>query len=156
MATIGGSHGRYGDALRIGQFRALFCAVSLSITGTSVTAVALTVLVYQRTSSPFLSSLTFALGFLPYLIGGVFLSALVDRIAPSLLLTGCDLGCAVLVAAMAWPEHPFPRCWSSSPRSVPSPVFRAVAVGPWYAAWYPTWPTSPLVRCSGSLPRSPR
>ncbi len=107
MTTIR-SHGRYGDALRSAEFRALLGAVSLSITGTSVTAVALTVLVYQRTSSPFLSALTFALGFLPYVLGGAFLSALVDRVAPRRLLVSCDLGCAVLVTAMVWPGLPTP------------------------------------------------
>jgi len=108
MVDIDGSRGRYRDALRIAEFRAVFGALSLSIAGTSVTAVALTVLIYQRTSSPFLSSLTFALGFLPYLIGGTLLSAVVDRIPGRKLLTGCALGSAVLVTAMAWPAAPIP------------------------------------------------
>ncbi|HEY3922216.1 MAG TPA: hypothetical protein VGL76_08895, partial [Gaiellaceae bacterium] len=60
----------YGDALRSRQFRALFIGQAVSITGTSVAAVALTILVYRKTGSPFLSSLTFALGFLPFLLSG--------------------------------------------------------------------------------------
>ncbi len=108
MAVIEQERARYRDALRVGEFRALFLALCLSTTGVSVTAVALTVVVYQRTSSPFLSSLTFALGFLPYLLGGTVLSALVDRVPARRLLTGCSLGSAVLVTAMAWPATPVP------------------------------------------------
>jgi MFS family permease len=106
MAGIEQARARYRDALRVGEFRALFLALCLSTTGVSVTAVALTVVVYQRTSSPFLSSLTFALGFLPYLVGGTVLSALVDRVPARRLLTGCSLGSAALVTAMAWPGTP--------------------------------------------------
>ncbi len=108
MALTEQPRARYRDALRVGEFRALFLALCLSTTGASVTAVALTVVVYQRTSSPFLSSLTFALGFLPYLVGGTVLSALVDRVAARRLLTGCSLGSAALVTAMAWPATPVP------------------------------------------------
>lgn len=108
MAVVQAARGRYREAFGVAEFRALFFSLCLSITGTSVTAVALTVVVYQRTSSPFLSSLTFALGFLPYLVGGTVLSALVDRIPARRLLTGCALGSAVLVTAMAWPGAPVP------------------------------------------------
>ena len=43
-----------------------------------IAAVALTVLVYERTHSPFLASLTFALGFLPALYV-LFVRRLVDE-----------------------------------------------------------------------------
>jgi len=97
---------RYRDALRIREFRALFFAYAISVTGTVVSAVALTVLVYQRTGSPFLSSLTFALGFVPYLVSGLLLSSLVDRLPIRRLLVSCDLTCAVLVLVMAIPAVP--------------------------------------------------
>ena len=71
---------RFGDALASAEFRALFAAFAISLTGSVVSAVALTVLVYQRTNSSLLASLTFALGFLPYLVSGALLSAVVDRI----------------------------------------------------------------------------
>jgi MFS family permease len=99
---------RYRAALAFPEFRALFAAYSISILGSVVSAVALTVLVYERTRSPFLSSLTFALGFLPYVVSGLLLSAVVDRLPPRLLLTGSDLTCALLVAGMAWPRTPIP------------------------------------------------
>ena len=108
MAVVEETRGRYRAALAVGEFRTLFLALCLSTTGASVTAVALTVVVYQRTSSPFLSSLTFGLGFLPYLLGGTVLSALVDRFPARRLLAGCSLGSAALVTVMAWPATPVP------------------------------------------------
>jgi MFS family permease len=99
---------RYRDALVVPEFRALFAAYSISTLGSVMSAVALTVLVYERTRSPFLSSLTFALGFLPYIVSGLFASAVVDRVPPRKLLNVCDGGCALLVAAMAWPGAPIP------------------------------------------------
>jgi MFS family permease len=92
---------RYRDALVSTEFRALLTASTISVTGSVVAAVALTVLVYERTQSPFLASLTFALGFLPYVVSGTLLSSLVDRLPPRRLLAGSDLACAALVAPMA-------------------------------------------------------
>src|SRR6185312_15131926 len=77
------------------------------IAGSTVAAVALTVLVYERTASPLLSSLTFALGFLPYALGGL-VSALADRIPARRLVVGCNLGSAAAATAMAWPGAPIP------------------------------------------------
>jgi MFS family permease len=99
---------RYRDALASVEFRALLGASAISVTGSVVAAVALTVLVYERTHSPFLSSLTFALGFLPYVVSGVLLSSLVDRLPPRRLLAGSDLACAALVAPMALAGTPIP------------------------------------------------
>jgi MFS family permease len=96
----------YGDALRSRQFRALFSAQTISIAGASVATVALTVLVFRRTGSPFLSSLTFALGFLPFLLAGTLLSALVDRVRPRRIVNGCDALSAVIAATMAIPGMP--------------------------------------------------
>ena len=99
---------RYRDALAVREFRALFIALTVSICGSVVSAVALTVIVYQRTGSPLLSSLTFALGFLPYLVGGTLLSAVIDRVPPRRLLVSLDIGCGALVAVMAWPGTAVP------------------------------------------------
>ena len=59
----------YRTALASRQVRALVAGQFVSVVGTSVAAVALTIVVYQRTASPLLSSLAFALGFVPYLVG---------------------------------------------------------------------------------------
>ncbi len=97
---------RYRDALASPEFRALFAAYTISMVGSVVAAVALTVLVYERTGSPFLSSLTFALAFAPFLVTGMFLSAIVDRVPIRRLLVVCDLGCAATVVPMAVPGMP--------------------------------------------------
>jgi predicted MFS family arabinose efflux permease len=96
----------YRDAFASREFRMLFSAQAVSVTGTSVAAVALTIVVYRRTGSSFLASLTFALGFAPYVLGGGLLSSVVDRVRPRRLVAGCNLLATVLAAAMAWPAMP--------------------------------------------------
>ena len=98
----------YGAALASREFRALFGASLVSVAGTSVASVALTILVYDRTSSPLLASLTFALGFLPYVLGGGLMSAVVDRVRPRRLVVACNAAASVLAAAMAWPSLSLP------------------------------------------------
>jgi MFS family permease len=98
----------YRQAVASRQFRALFASQLVSISGTSIAAVALTIVVYQRTASPLLASLTFALGFLPYLLGGGLLSSIIDRVRPRRLVASCDLVSALLAATMAWPGIPVP------------------------------------------------
>src|SRR5215207_7797640 len=99
---------RYRDALMVPEFRALFAAFSVSLLGTIVATVALTVLVYARTGSSALAALTFTLMFVPYLLAGVLLNALVDRQPPRRLMGMCDLSSAALNAVMALPAIPIP------------------------------------------------
>jgi MFS family permease len=97
----------YGEALSSREFRALFAGQTVSTTGTSVAAVALTILVYRRTGSPFLSALTFSLGFLPYVVG-VGISGLVDRVRPRNLVVACDFAAGLIAVLMAWRGAPLP------------------------------------------------
>ncbi len=98
----------YRDALASRELRALLAAQLVSVGGLSIAAVALTILVYRRTASPLLASLTFALSFLPYLLGAGLLSGLVDRVRPRGLVVACDSISALLMAAIAWPGLPLP------------------------------------------------
>ena len=100
--------GSYRAALRVGEFDAVAGTSMISILGDSAAYLAVTVLVYQRTGSSFLSALTFSIAFVPYLFGGVLLSALVDRFRPKSLLIGVDLIGALLVALAAIPAVPIP------------------------------------------------
>ena len=102
------SSGGYLDAFAVGEFRALFAAYTVSMLGDIVAAVALTVLVFQRTASPFLAGVTFTLAFVPYLFGGALLSSLVDRVPPRRLMISCDLLSAAVVALMALSSVPIP------------------------------------------------
>jgi hypothetical protein len=93
----------YGAALASPGFRALFAAAGLSITGNVVAGIVQTVLIYDRTRSPLLASLSFALGFLPFLVTGTLLSGLVDRAPPRRLLVSGYLIAAAVTALMALP-----------------------------------------------------
>jgi hypothetical protein len=93
----------YAAALASREFRAVFAAAGLSVTGNVVADIAQTVLIYDRTRSPILSSLSFALGFLPFLVTGTLLSSLVDRVPPRRLLVSGYVAAAALTAVMALP-----------------------------------------------------
>jgi len=104
--------GSYRAALRVGEFNAVAGTSLISILGDSAAYLAVTVLVYQRTGSSFLSALTFAVAFVPHLFGGVLLSALVDRFRPKSLLIGIDLIGAALVAVAAISPVPIPMLFA--------------------------------------------
>ena len=108
MRKAGRRDGTYSAAFAEPEFRVLFTAATVAITGSVVCAVALTVLVFERTRSPLLSALTFALGFVPYVFGGTLLSGIVDRVPPRRLLVCCYLGSAGLTAVMTIPRLPVP------------------------------------------------
>ncbi|GHA74174.1 MFS transporter [Streptomyces termitum] len=98
--------GGYLAVFRVREFRFVFAAHLCSLLGLVVSEIALTVLVYDLTRSPLLSSLTFALGFLPYLLGGTLLAGLADRYPPRRVLVVCDLVCAACVGLMVVPATP--------------------------------------------------
>ena len=90
------------------EFRAIFVANIVSMLGSVVAAVALTVLVYQQTRSPALAASVMALSFLPYLIGGALLGAAADRLPARRVLVACDLASAALIGCMVIPGVPLP------------------------------------------------
>ncbi len=98
----------YRDVLRVGEYRALFLAELWSFAGDQVAAVALAVLLYQRSGSPFLAALGYASAFLPWAIGGPILAVLADRHPTRRVLVSCDVARALLIAAAALPGMPLP------------------------------------------------
>jgi MFS family permease len=96
----------FRQVFAVREFRALFGTFLLSSAGDELARVALTVLVYARTESPLLAALTFAIGYLPWLLGGPLLSALADRFPRREVLIATDLTRAALVALMALPGVP--------------------------------------------------
>ncbi|CAM3393606.1 MFS transporter [Kibdelosporangium persicum] len=96
----------FRSVLAVGEFRAIWLAELLSQAGDQLARVALSVLVYQRTNSAALTGLTFALTYLPTMLGGLLLSGLGDRFPRRTVLVVSDLVRAVLVAAMAIPGVP--------------------------------------------------
>ena len=68
----------YREVFAIGEFRALWSAQVLSFAGDQFAQVAIAILVYGRTRSPFLTALAYALTYLPPIAGGPLLSGLAD------------------------------------------------------------------------------
>ena len=96
----------YRDVFAMREFRAVWLAELLSVAGDRLALVALTLLVYDRTGSPLLAAVTWAAGYLPWVIGGLFLASLADRRPRRSVMVTCDAVRAVLVAAMAIPHVP--------------------------------------------------
>ncbi|PRY51337.1 putative MFS family arabinose efflux permease [Geodermatophilus tzadiensis] len=98
----------FREVFAVREFRPLFGTYTLSTIGDELARVALTVLVYQRTESPLLAALTFAMSFLPWAVGGPLLSTVADRFPRHRVLIASDVARAVLVAGMAVPGTPLP------------------------------------------------
>jgi MFS family permease len=98
----------FREVFAVREFRPLFGSFLLSTIGDELARVALTVLVYQRTESPLLAAVTFAIGHLPWLLGGPLLSTLADRLPRHRVLIATDAARAVLVALLAIPGTPLP------------------------------------------------
>jgi MFS family permease len=78
------------------------------LAGDQIARVALSVLVYERTSSAALTGLTYALSYLPTVVGGPLLAGLADRKPRRAVMIWSDLVRAVLVLLMAVPAIPLP------------------------------------------------
>jgi MFS family permease len=91
----------YRQVFAVGEFRALFggqIAIGASMT---IQALAVSVLVYDRTASPLLAAAGFLAGSLPQAVGAVLLSSFSDRLAPRTALVATDLVRGVTALAIA-------------------------------------------------------
>jgi hypothetical protein len=91
----------FSQVFAVGEFRALWLAMLLSVGGDQLARIAMTVLVYVRTRSPLLTALTYAMTLLPWLVGGLGLSGLADRLPRRRVMIACDLARMALVLLMA-------------------------------------------------------
>jgi MFS family permease len=107
--TRDGERVTFRSVLGVREFRAMWTAELLSIAGDQLARVALSVVVFQWTASAFLTGLTYALTFVPALVGGILLSSLGDRYPRRDVMVVADLVRAVLVGFMAVPGVPL---WS--------------------------------------------
>jgi MFS family permease len=83
----------------------------LSYAGDQFAQVAIAILVYGRTHSPFLTALAYALTYLPPIAGGPLLSGLADLFPRRRVMIACDVLRAGTVGLMAIPGIPFaPLC----------------------------------------------
>ncbi len=96
----------YRDVLAVREYRHLFAANVLSLLGDQLSKIALSLLVFQRTGSPLLTAMTYAVSFLPWVLGGPVLSAYADRFPRRSVLLTCDLTRAALIGLLAIPGLP--------------------------------------------------
>ena len=96
----------FREVFAVREFRSLWAAALLSLIGDQIAIVALTWLVFDRTDSPLLSGATYAISFLPWILGGPLLSGLADRLPRRDVMVACDVVRAVLLCAMAVPGTP--------------------------------------------------
>jgi MFS family permease len=96
----------FREVMASGEFRAVFTAFGLSWFGDYLAKAAVTALVYERTQSVGLSAATFALSFLPWIVGGPLLSTLADRHRYRTVMIVCDLLRMSTIALVAVPGMP--------------------------------------------------
>lgn len=96
----------YREVFALAEFRRLWSAHAMSVVGDQLARVAITILVFDQTRSAGLTALTYALTYLPDLIGGAALAGLADRYPRRTVMVATDLARAGLVACMAIPGAP--------------------------------------------------
>ncbi|HEX6470051.1 MAG TPA: MFS transporter [Streptosporangiaceae bacterium] len=97
----------YREAFAIGEFRTLWLAQVLSYIGDQLTQVALAVFVFHRTGSPLLTAVTYALTYLPPIVGGPVLSGLADLFPRRGVMVVCDVLRAAIICLIAVAAMPF-------------------------------------------------
>ena len=96
----------YREVLAVGEYRALWIAQVASLLGDQAAKVALAILVLTRSDSPLLAALAYAVGYLPWIVGGPVLSPLADRLPRKQVMVACDAIRALAVGLMALPGMP--------------------------------------------------
>ncbi len=102
----GGRPATYREVFGVQEFRFLFLAHLLSLIGDELARVALAILVFDSTESPFLAAATFGISYAPWLIGGPFLAAMADRFPRRTILVLTDVARGLVVALLAIPGLP--------------------------------------------------
>ncbi|MFI7586784.1 MFS transporter [Spongisporangium articulatum] len=100
----------FADVFAVPEFRVVWVAQLLSLIGDQLAVVALTWLVYDRSGSSLFAAATFAIGFVPWLVGAPLLAGLADRFPRREVMVVCDLLRAGLVALMLLPVPLWVAC----------------------------------------------
>jgi len=96
----------YRAVFAIREFRTLWWAQAVSYIGDQIAQVAIAVLVYAKTGSPWLTALAYALTYLPPILGGPLLAGLTDSYPRRQVMITVDLVRGGLVELMALPSVP--------------------------------------------------
>jgi MFS family permease len=98
----------FREVFAVREYRTLFWADLASLVGDQVAAVAIAVLLYERSGSPLIAALGYATAYLPWVVGGPILAAFADRLPGRAVLVGCDVARAGLIACAVIPGLPLP------------------------------------------------
>jgi MFS family permease len=82
------------------DFSLWYLSRSISVAGTSASAVALPLLVYRTSQSASLTAAVVGLEAVPYLLFGLFAGAAADRLNRKVMMVAADLGCALMLATV--------------------------------------------------------
>jgi MFS family permease len=96
----------FGDLFSVREYRAIYTSTLVNWVGDYLAKAAVTVLVYQQSNSVLLSAAAFGVSFLPWIIGGTVLSALVERYPYRRVLITADLARMVPIALLLLPHLP--------------------------------------------------
>lgn len=96
----------YRAVFAVREFRMLWGAQALSYLGDQVAQVAIAVLVYAKTGSPWLTALAYTLTYLPPIVGGPLLAGIADIFPRRHVMITLDLVRGGLVELMALPSVP--------------------------------------------------
>ena len=98
----------FRDLFSASEYRAVYLALLVNWLGDYLARAAITVLVYQQTSSVLLSAASFAVSYLPWLVGGPLLAALAERYPYRRVMVISDLTRMCMIALVAIPALPIP------------------------------------------------
>jgi MFS family permease len=96
----------FRDLFTVGEYRAIYFSLVVNWLGDYLARAAIMVLVYQESESVLLSAASFAISYLPWIVGGPVLAALAERYPYRRVLIGADLARAVPIALIALPGMP--------------------------------------------------
>jgi MFS family permease len=91
----------YRELFAVAEFRALFASQLIAGCSMTMQSLALSVLVYSQTGSPFLAAAAYLGGYLPQAVGVVAFSSAADRLPPRALLVAADVTRAASYALLA-------------------------------------------------------
>jgi MFS family permease len=96
----------FRDLFAVREYRAIYLSLVVNWLGDYLARAAIVVLVYQQSQSVLLSAASFAVSYLPWIIGGPLLAALAERYPYRRVLIVADLTRAVPIALIALPDMP--------------------------------------------------
>ncbi len=96
----------FGDVLANPEFRAMYAAQGLSVAGDQLARIAVALLIYSRSHSALLTASAYGVTYIPWLVGGPWLSVYADRLPRRRVMVACDLARALLILVIALPGIP--------------------------------------------------